>query len=80
MVKTKFKVDILMQGGENDHIIRAIASHNEGKVILSIPDLISYGTMRTAIYPSIVVSIDRDDDNQNMVIVTDAGKDRKSVV
>ncbi len=74
MTKTKFHADILKQGGENDYILRAIASHNEGKVIISIPDLISYGIMKTAIYPLVPVSIDRDDDSNNVVVVTDNGK------
>ncbi len=73
-MKTKFKVDILMQGGDNDYIIRAITSHNAGNIIISIPDLISWGVMRTAIYYPATLSIDRDDDNQNVVIVTDNGK------
>lgn len=74
MTRTKFKADILAQGGENDYLLRAIASHNEGKVILSLPDFISYAAMKTAIYTSVPVSIERHPDDENVLIVTDNGK------
>lgn len=72
--KTKFKVDILKEGTENNALLTAIANHNEGKVFVSIPDFISWGVMKTAMYPNVIVSIERDEGDENKLIVNDNGK------
>lgn len=72
--KTKFKVDILAEGTENNALLKAIAAHNEGIVYVSIPDFISWGVMKTAMYPAVIVSIERDEGDENKLIVNDNGK------
>lgn len=74
MTRTKFRVELLAEGGENKSILKAITAHNEGKIIISIPDLISWGVMESALYQNIPVSIERDEGDENKVIVMDNGK------
>lgn len=72
MKNTKFKVDILCHGSENDHLLKAIANHNSGKADIGLVDLISYGKMKTAIYPNIKVEVKWHSD-RDTVIVEDNG-------
>lgn len=56
-MKTKYKVDILGYGGENEHFLKAIAHHNGGKSEISLIDLIGYGNIRSAVYPALKVKV-----------------------
>ncbi len=52
-MKKKFKFEIVKYASETDSIIRAICSHNEGKVPLCLDDFISYFHFQKAMYPSL---------------------------
>lgn len=76
--KTKFKiVDLAGTGSCTDEVLRLIGSHNAGKSYISIPDLISYGVITAALYPStrggITIEIDESDENK-FSVSEDGGK------
>jgi hypothetical protein len=78
MQKTKFKVDILKSGTYNSPILKMIASHNEGRVLLSIPDFISYNILEKAQFPASanLFEIERDvfDEQTKFNVSEDGGK------
>jgi hypothetical protein len=73
MTKTKFKVDILSYGTENESILRAIANHNSGKTNIGLVDIRGWGKIKTAIYPAIPVNIIWHPSEKDTIIVEDNG-------
>lgn len=73
MTKTKFKVEILADGSESNNILKAIAAHNSGKCVISLADLISWGVMRSALYSAVPCCIERNEDENHILTVTDNG-------
>lgn len=53
MTKTKFKVDIHCNGTLNDHFIKLITNHNEGKCEISLGIFLMYAKCRYAEWPTI---------------------------
>ncbi len=77
MTKTKFTFQILKYTGMIDTIIRAICSHNEGKVALCREDFISYAQFYCAIWPSLYSGsfyIETTDEPGELRMTEDGGK------
>ena len=75
--KTKFRFQIIKYGSMTDNIIRAICSHNEGKVPLCLNDFISYAQFYAAIFPSLYSGqfcIEGMDEENELRVTEDGGK------
>ena len=77
MTKTKFRFQIIKYGTMTDNIIRAICSHNEGKVALCLNDFISYAQFYGAIFPTLYSNqflIEIMDKENELRVTEDGGK------
>lgn len=77
MQKSKYNVTIHRNGSENEMILRAIASHNEGLIPVSIEDLMGYVQTKRAMFPLIYsghTAIKDDEKDYVLNISEDGGK------